>query len=53
MTTPPNKQPFSPEDMARRRKRSIALGLFLLGLVVLFFVTTIVRLGGHVADRSF
>ena len=35
--------------MARRRKRSIALALVLAGLVVLFFVTTIVRLGGDVA----
>jgi len=47
-----DQKPFSPEDMARRRKRSIALALVLLGLVVLFFVTTIVRLGGDVALRS-
>lgn len=53
MRAPTSRQPFSPEDMARRRKRSIALALILLGLVVLFFVTTIVRLGGNVADRSF
>ena len=39
--------------MARRRKRSIALALVLVALVVLFFVTTIVRLGGDVADRTF
>ncbi|HLF22166.1 MAG TPA: hypothetical protein VI582_06660 [Aestuariivirga sp.] len=45
--------PFSPEDMARRRKRAIALALVLAGLVVLFFVTTIVRLGGNVGLRSF
>ena len=45
--------PFGPEDMARRRKRAIALALILAGLVVLFFVTTIVRLGGDVAMRSF
>jgi hypothetical protein len=47
-----DQKPFSPEDMRRRRKRSIALALILLGLVVLFFVTTIVRLGGDVALRS-
>jgi hypothetical protein len=47
------QKPFSPEDMNRRRKRSIALALVLGGLVVLFFVTTIVRLGGEVAMRSF
>jgi hypothetical protein len=48
-----NTQPFSSEDLARRRKRSIALALALGGLVVLFFVTTIVRLGGDVALRVF
>jgi hypothetical protein len=53
MMAPVTKQPFSPEDMARRRKRSIALALILAALVVLFFVTTVVRLGGNVADRSF
>ncbi|MGE0006145.1 MAG: hypothetical protein AB7S92_11155 [Parvibaculaceae bacterium] len=48
-----SRKPFSPEDMSRRRKRSIVLALVLAGLVVLFFVTTIVRLGGDVALRSF
>jgi hypothetical protein len=33
-----------------RRKRSIVLALVLGGLVVLFFLMTIVRLGGHVLD---
>ncbi|MCA0433366.1 MAG: hypothetical protein LCH46_08885 [Proteobacteria bacterium] len=42
-------EPFSPEDMARRRRRNIALAVVLLGLVGLFFITTIVRLGGNVA----
>jgi hypothetical protein len=46
-------KPFGPEDMARRRKRAIALALVLAALVVLFFVTTLVRLGGNVADRTF
>ncbi|MFN4142204.1 hypothetical protein [Aestuariivirga sp.] len=45
--------PFGPEDMARRRKRAIALALILFALVALFFITTIVRLGGTVAERSF
>jgi hypothetical protein len=53
MKAPADRQPFSPEDMARRRKRSIALAIILAGLVVLFFVTTLVRLGGNIADRSF
>ena len=38
--------PFSPEDMARRKKRAFAMAAVLLGLVVLFFITTIVRMGG-------
>jgi hypothetical protein len=46
-------KPFGPEDMARRRKRAIALALVLVALVVLFFISTIGRLGGNVADRAF
>lgn len=45
--------PFGPEDMARRKKRAIAMALILAGLVVLFFVSTVVRLGGGVGLRSF
>ncbi len=45
-------QPFSPEDMTRRRKRNLALALVLVALMVLFFVSTMVRLGGTVAERS-
>jgi hypothetical protein len=33
-----------------RRKRNLAIGLALAGLVVLFFVMTMVRLKGHVFD---
>jgi hypothetical protein len=47
-----DKSPFSPEDLARRRRRSIALALVLAALVLLFFVTTLVKLGGDVAQRS-
>jgi hypothetical protein len=35
----------------RRRTRSIAIALLLAGLVVLFYVATIVRLGGNVLMR--
>jgi hypothetical protein len=45
-------KPFSPEDMARRRKRSIALALALAALMVIFFVSTLVRLGGQVGERA-
>lgn len=44
--------PFGPQDMARRRRRAIVMALCLFGLVALFFITTIVRLGGSVAERS-
>jgi len=45
-------QPFGPEDMARRKKRAVAMALILVALAVLFFVTTVVRLGGSVAMRG-
>jgi hypothetical protein len=45
--------PFGPEDMARRRKRAIAVALILAALVILFFITTLVHLGGAVAQRSY
>lgn len=46
------EQPFGPEDMARRKKRAIAMALILVALVALFFITTVVRLGGSVAMRG-
>ena len=52
MTKPANLEPYGPEDMARRRMRAIAVALILGALVIIFFVTTIVRLGGLVAERS-
>lgn len=42
---------FSPEDMARRRRRSIALALVLGGLVVFFFVVTLVKTGPAILNR--
>lgn len=42
---------LTPEELRRRRRRSVALGLFLAFLAILFFVTTLVRLGGNVANR--
>ncbi len=33
-----------------RKKRNIAIALVLGGLVLLFFLMTMVRLGGHVAE---
>jgi hypothetical protein len=37
---------------AARRKRNWAIALILGGLVILFFVMTIVRLGGHVVEMT-
>jgi hypothetical protein len=39
------------ERRRRQRKRSLAIAWILTGLVVLFFIVTIVRLGGNVAVR--
>jgi hypothetical protein len=39
------------EEKQRRRRRSVALGLILAGLVALFYVITIVKLGPGVINR--
>jgi hypothetical protein len=43
-----NRRPvaFSADDMARRRKRAVVMAIGLAVLMVLFYVTTIVRMGG-------
>ena len=40
------------ELAARRRKRSIALGLVLGGLVLIFYVLTIVKMGPGILNRE-
>jgi hypothetical protein len=40
------------ELAARRRKRSIVLGLVLAGLVLIFYVLTIVKMGPALFDRA-
>ena len=47
----PSPAPFSPEDMARRRRRSVALALVLGGLVIFFFVVTLVKTGPAILNR--
>ena len=47
-----NNAPFSPADMARRRKRSVVMALILAVLVVLFFASTIVRIGSNFTAMS-
>jgi len=39
------------ERIRRQKMRSIAIGLALVGLVILFYLATIVHLGGNVANR--
>ena len=40
------------EFFKRRRRRSIALARVLVGLVVIFYVLTIVKMGPAVFDRA-
>jgi hypothetical protein len=40
------------EATRRRHMRSIAIGLILTALVVMFYAATIVRLGGNVMNRA-
>jgi hypothetical protein len=39
------------EERRRRRRRSIAIGLALAGVVVLFYLLTIVKLGPDIMNR--
>ncbi len=43
---------LTPEELARQKSRSRALGLVLGALVILFFVVTIAKLGGSVFNRE-
>jgi ferric-dicitrate binding protein FerR (iron transport regulator) len=43
--------PEERERQRRQRMRSLAIALTLAALVVLFYVATIVRLGGNVFNR--
>ncbi len=38
---------FSPEDMKRRRQRSIVTALALVAFMVIIFITSVVKMGGH------
>lgn len=42
---------LTPEQKRRQRIRSIAIGWGLAALVVIFFLATLIRLGGNVANR--
>ncbi|HEY7384996.1 MAG TPA: hypothetical protein VH743_15110 [Beijerinckiaceae bacterium] len=48
---PSNKPVLSPEDIRRRRSRSIAIALALGAFVVLFYLVTIAKLGPQILSR--
>ena len=47
------QQGWTAELLARRRRRAVMMALALAALVALFFLVTLVRLGGNVAARGF
>jgi hypothetical protein len=46
------KRELTPEEKARNG-RNIAIALALVAFVIIVFVTTVIRLGGNVVERSF
>lgn len=42
---------WTEEQLRRRRQRNKAIAWTLAGLMLLFFIVTIVKLGGNVANR--
>jgi len=43
---------LTPEQERQRRKRSVAIALLLGAMVILFFVVTVVRIGGNIASHA-
>ncbi|WP_188312130.1 hypothetical protein [Salinarimonas soli] len=43
---------LTPEEQKRRRSRSIAIALALAGLVALFYILTIAKMGPQVLQRA-
>lgn len=48
-TNRPDGVVLTPEQQSSRRARNIAIGLAIAGFIALFYVVTIVKLGGAVA----
>lgn len=44
---------WTEEQIRKRRQRNVAIAWMLVAFIVLFFVVTIVKLGGNVANRPF
>jgi hypothetical protein len=53
MAVPDEEAPIvlTQAEKRRQRTRSIAIALFLVALVVIFYLVTILRLGGNVFNR--
>ncbi len=49
----PTSYGLTPEEMAMRKKRNLAIALGLGVFIIIIFAVTILRIGGAVADRSF
>ena len=50
---PEGQRPIlTPDEMKRRRSRSIAMAAALAALVVLFYVVTMAKLGPQILNRS-
>ena len=43
---PIERRNWTPEELARRRKRSVVIAFILGAMVLLFFISTLVRLSG-------
>lgn len=52
MVETPEPYEWTPEELARRRKRSIAIAVVLAVFVVLLFITTLVRLSGNMPGQG-
>jgi hypothetical protein len=50
--TPEDGVRLTDAERSRQRRRSIAIALMLGGLVVLFYLVTVVRIGSNVVKRA-
>ena len=51
MTLPDDGDRLTPDQLRRRRARSIAIAVALAILVALFYAVTIAKIGGNIASR--
>jgi hypothetical protein len=51
-TNKPEPLVIAPDAKSRLRSRNIAVGCGLVFLIVLFYLITIFKMGGHVVSRS-